>query len=407
MYKLEELDIKNKRVIIRCDFNVPIKNSQITDDTRIVAALETINYCLDNGAKVILMSHLGKIKTEEDLKKNNLMPVAFRLSELLGKKVTFVNETRGTYLESSIANMQPGEVVLMQNTRYEDLVGKKESKKDPELSQYWASLGDVFINDAFGTSHRKHASNYGIAEHLPSAFGFLMDKEVQILDEVNNPEHPFVVVLGGAKIEDKISVIENLAPKADKILIGGGMAFTFLRALGINIGKSLLDAENIEFCKKMIEEYGDKIVLPIDVATGTEIDGNKDNIGNYQIKPITEIKDNEMGLDIGPKTLELFQTHLSESKIAVWNGPLGRYEMPEYSKHTDQLLKFVVDNEIKIILGGGNIVDAAVQAGYKEKVYHASTGGGATLEFIGGTSPLLEELSSNKEIDKGIAITKK
>lgn len=407
MYKLEQLDIKNKKVIIRCDFNVPIKNGQIGDDTRIVSALETINYCLDNGAKVILLSHLGKVKTEEDLKKNDLKPVAFRLSELLGKKVTFINETRGAYLESAISNMQSGEVVLMQNTRYEDLVGKKESKNDPELSAYWASLGDVFINDAFGTSHRKHASTYGIAEHLPSALGFLVEKEVNILQEVNNPEHPFVVVLGGAKIEDKISVIKNLAPKADKILIGGGMSFTFFKALGINIGKSLVDQDNIEFCKQMIEEYGDKIVLPIDVATGISIDGNPDNIGNYQTKSVTEIKENEMGLDIGPKTANLFKQHLSEARIAVWNGPLGRYEIPEYAKHTDELLKFVVDNNIKIILGGGNIVEAAVQAGYKDKVYHASTGGGATLEFIGGTSPLLEVLPQAKELENGLSITKK
>ena len=221
------------------------------------------------------------------------------------------------------------------------------------------------------------------------------------------PKHPFVVVLGGAKIEDKINVIENLAPKADKILIGGGMAFTFLKALGLNIGKSLVDQENLEFCKEMIEQYGEKIVLPKDVATGVAINGNPDEIENYQVRPIKEIKDDEMGLDIGPKTAELFEQYLRESAIAVWNGPLGRYEIPEYSKHTDQLLKFVVDNQIKIILGGGNIVDAAVQAGYKDKVYHASTGGGATLEFIGGTSPLLEALNKNKDLELGETITKK
>lgn len=393
MLKLEELELKDKKVIIRCDFNVPMKDGIISDDTRIVAALETIKYCLDKGAKVILMSHLGKVKAEEDKAKNNLAPVAVRLSELLERNVTFVNETRGSELDAAVAGMQSGDVVLVQNTRYEDLDGKKESKCDDDLAKYWASLGDVFINDAFGTSHREHASNYGIAKYLPSAFGFLIDKEVSILEELNNPARPFVVVLGGAKVEDKISVIQNLAPKADKILIGGGMAFTFLKAAGKEVGKSLVDEANIEFCKQMIEDFGDKIVLPVDTAVTNEYTNDEE----YRVKSVSDIAADEMGLDIGPATKEMFAEELSNAGIAVWNGPLGVYEFSKYKKHTDELLKFVVDNNIRVILGGGNIVDAAVQAGYKDSVYHASTGGGATLEYIGGTSPLINVVSQGTE----------
>ena len=391
MKTIEDLNVENKKVIIRCDFNVPMKDGVITSDARIVAALETIQYCLDRGAKVILMSHLGKVKAEtaeKDMAKNNLAPVAKRLSELLGREVTFVNQTRGEELENAVAAMQSGDVVLMQNTRYEDANGKKESKNDDELAKYWAELGEVFINDAFGTTHREHASNYGITKYLPSAFGKLVEKEVSKLQELTNPEHPFIAVLGGSKVEDKISVIENLAPKADKILIGGGMAFTFLKAAGIEVGNSLVDEKNLDFCKRMIEEYGDKIVLPIDVATGKIIDGDVRVTTDYAEKAITDIASDEMGLDIGPRTEALFEQYLSTAAIGVWNGPLGVYENEDYKKNTDKLLKHIVDNQIKVILGGGDIVAAAGK--YKDSVYHASTGGGATLEFIGGTSPLLK-----------------
>ena len=251
MKTLKDLNVENKKVIIRVDFNVPIKEGKIVDDTRIVGALPTIKHCLEQNAKVILLSHLGRVKEEADLAKNDLAPVAVRLEELLGKKVTFINKTRGEELENAVASMQPQDVVLVQNTRYEDLDGKKESKNDPELGAYWASLGDAFINDAFGTIHRAHASNCGVAAHLPSAFGFLIEKELTALSLLDNPPHPFVVVLGGAKVADKIGVIENLVTKADKILIGGGMAFTFLKADGVEIGKSLLDEENVEFCKNI------------------------------------------------------------------------------------------------------------------------------------------------------------
>ena len=391
MKKITDLDVANKKVLIRCDFNVPLKDGKIIDDTRIREALKTISYCLEQNAKVILFSHLGRIKEEADLEKNNLQIVASRLSELLNKKVTFIAETRGQNLEKAIENMQNGDVILVQNTRYEDLNGKKESSNDIELGKYWASLGDVFINDAFGTIHRAHASNVGIATNMQnrSAFGFLIEKELNALSSLDNPEHPFIVILGGAKVSDKIGVIENLVTKSDKILIGGGMAFTFLKAQGIEIGKSLLDADNLAFCEKMLKEHGDKIILPIDTA----VSQNYSNDEDYHLKDITQIAETEIGLDIGPKTVELFESYLKDAKIAVWNGPLGVYEFDKYKQSTNDLLNYLVTNNIKVILGGGDIVAAASNAGLKDKVYHASTGGGATLEYLEGkTLPGIEAI---------------
>lgn len=389
MRTIKDVNLENKKVLIRCDFNVPMKEGKIVDDTRITAALPTIQYALDNNAKVILFSHLGRVKEEGDLTKNNLAPVAKRLEELLNKAVTFVDETRGKKLETAIANMNNKDIILVQNTRYEDLDGKKESKNDPKLGAYWASLGDIFVNDAFGTIHRAHASNVGIASNIESCIGFLIEKELAALKELDNPAHPFVVVLGGAKVADKIGVIENLVKKADKILIGGGMAFTFLKAEGYEIGNSLLDEENIEFCKKIVEEYPEKIVLPVDAAVTTEYSENEE----YKVKDINNLEYNEMGLDIGPNTEKLFENYLKEANIAVWNGPLGVYEFEKYKQGTNHILQFVVDNNIKIILGGGDIVAAASTAGYKDKVYHASTGGGATLEYLEGkTLPGLEAI---------------
>ena len=380
MKTIKDLNIDGKKVIIRCDFNVPIKDGKIVDDTRIKGALETIKYCLDRDCKVILMSHLGRVKEKEDLKKNDLSIVASRLAELLKQDILFSEETRGEDLEDTVNSMEERDVLLIQNTRYEDLDGKKESGNDSELGKYWASLGDVFINDAFGTAHRAHASNVGIATHLPSAIGFLIEKEINALKELENPAHPFVVVLGGAKVSDKIGVIENLVKKADKILIGGGMAFTFLKAEGIEIGKSLLDEENIDFCKKILSKYKDKIVLPIDVAVTNEYTNDE----KYRTKSIKDISTDEMGLDIGEKTIDLFESILNKAKIVIWNGPLGVYEFSKYKKGTDEILKYVVDNNIKTILGGGDIVAAATTAKLKDKVYHASTGGGATLEYLEG-----------------------
>lgn len=382
MKKITDLNIDNKKVLIRCDFNVPIKEGKIVDDTRIVGALKTINYCLEHNAKIILLSHLGRVKEEADLAKNDLAPVAKRLSELLNKEVHFVNSTRGAELENAINNMQPQDIILMQNTRYEDLNGKKESSNDPELGKYWASLGDVYINDAFGTIHRAHASNVGIATNLVgnSAFGFLIEKELTALSVLDHPEHPFVVILGGAKVADKIGVIENLVTKADKILIGGGMAFTFLKAKGLNIGASLLDEENIEFCTRILKDYSNKIILPIDAA----ITNTFTNDEEYRTKDITMLENNEMGLDIGPKTLELFAQELQNAACVIWNGPLGVYEFDKYKANTNNLLQYLVTNNIKTILGGGDIVAAASTANLKDKVYHASTGGGATLEYLEG-----------------------
>lgn len=389
MKTIRDLDLENKKVIIRCDFNVPMKDGKIVDDTRIQAALETIKYCLEKNSKIILLSHLGRVKEESDLAKNDLSPVAERLAELLKKDVLFSEKTRGEELEAVVESMEPGDILLVQNTRYEDLDGKKESKNDEELGAYWASLGEVFINDAFGTIHRAHASNVGIASHLPSAAGFLIEKELNALSVLENPPHPFIVVLGGAKVADKIGVIENLVKKADKILIGGGMAFTFLKAQGKEIGKSLLDEENIDFCKRMLEENPDKIVLPVDFAVTNEYTDEEE----YRVHRVEEIKEDEMGLDIGSETLKLFEDILSTAEIVIWNGPLGVYEFEQYKKNTNELLKFVVEKNIKTILGGGDIVAAATNAGYKEKVYHASTGGGATLEYLEGkTLPGVEAI---------------
>lgn len=380
MKTIKDIDINNKKVLIRCDFNVPIKEGKIVDNTRIVGALPTIKYAIEHNAKVILLSHLGRIKEETDLDKNNLAPVAQELSKLLEKDILFSEKTRGSELEATVDSMEPGDVLLIQNTRYEDLDGKKESKNDPELGRYWASLGDVFVNDAFGTIHRAHASNVGIASNLESCIGFLIEKELNALNVLENPEHPFIVILGGAKVADKIGVIENLVTKADKILIGGGMAFTFLKAQGYEIGKSLLDEENIDFCKKMLENYKDKIELPVDFAVTNEYTNDEE----YRVKEVTNIDNDEMGLDIGPQSIEKYQNIIKNASIVLWNGPLGVYEFDKYKKGTDELLEYAVSNNIKMILGGGDIVAAASNSGYKEKVYHASTGGGATLEFLEG-----------------------
>lgn len=382
MRTIKDLNIENKKVLIRCDFNVPIKDGKIVDDSRIVGALKTINYALEKNAKVILLSHLGRVKEKEDLEKNTLKPVACRLSELLNKDVIFINTTRGEKLEDAINQMKNGDVLLIENTRYEDLEGKKESSNDEELGSYWASLGDVYINDAFGTIHRAHASNVGIPTNLKenSAFGFLIEKELNALSTLESPKRPFIVILGGAKVSDKIGVIENLVTKADNILIGGGMAFTFLKAKGLNIGKSLVDEENIEFCKKILNEYPNKIILPIDTAVTLEYSNDEE----YRVKDIENMTDNEMGLDIGSKTVELFESYLINAKTVIWNGPLGVYEFEKYKINTDKLLEYLISNNIKTILGGGDIVAAATKANLKDKVYHASTGGGATLEYLEG-----------------------
>lgn len=379
MKTIRDFELNSKKIIIRVDFNVPMKDGVITDDTRIKESLETINYAIDKGAKVILLSHLGRIKEESDLEKNNLYPVAIRLSELLNKKVLFSNHTRGKILEDRINNMNNGEVLLIQNTRYEDLDGKKESSNDQELGKYWASLGDIYINDAFGTSHRAHASNVGIASNLPSGIGFLIEKELNAFNKVlTNPDRPLTVILGGAKVKDKIGVIKNLVNVADYILIGGGMAYTFLKATGINIGKSLLDEESIDFCKEMLEKYKDKIILPIDSVNATDI--NESGRTCF----INEIKDNEMGLDIGYNTVKLFKTYLENSKTIIWNGPVGMFEQEEFNKGTIGICEILKNLDATKIIGGGDTASAIVNLGYKDYMTHISTGGGASLELLEG-----------------------
>ncbi len=380
MRTIKDIDIKNKKVIIRCDFNVPIKDETIIDDSRIEMSIPTIKYCLENNCKVILLSHLGRIKEESDLLKNSLKPVAKRLEEILNTKVTFIPMTRGKEVENIVNNMHHKDIVLLENTRYEDLDGKKESSNNEELGKYWASLGDVFINDAFGTIHRAHASNVGIAANIPSAVGLLVEKELNALSSLNDPEKPFIVILGGAKVKDKIGVIENLVTKADKILIGGGMAFTFLKAKGYSIGISILDEENIDFCKNILREYPDKIILPSDILATSEYSNDTPCFE----RKIENLKDNEMGLDIGTDTIKKFEDNLKTAKTVVWNGPLGVYEFSKYKNGTNEILKYLVANNIKTILGGGDIVAAASSAKLKDKVYHASTGGGATLEYLEG-----------------------
>lgn len=387
MKTIKDMNIKNKKVLIRCDFNVPIKDGKIVDDSRIQASLETINYALKEDAKVILFSHLGRIKEESDLSKNSLAIVSDRLAKLLKHDVLFVEKTRGEQLEDAINSMEDKDVILVQNTRYEDLAGKKESGNDKELGAYWASLGDVFINDAFGTCHRAHASNVGISSHLPSAVGFLVEKELKALDTLKWVKSPFIIILGGSKVEDKIGVINTLAAKADYILIGGGMAFTFLKAEGYEVGNSLIDSDNIEFAKEMLNKYAKKIILPIDVITSLEI---KDDV-KTKTCAINEIEYNEMGLDIGPNTIKLFQKYLECATMVLWNGPLGVYEYKNFAKGTKEVMTYLVDNNIKTILGGGDIVAASAKFNLKDKVFHASTGGGATLEYIEkGTLPALE-----------------
>ena len=386
---ITDLNLTGKRVIIRCDFNVPMKNGEITDDTRIVESLDTIRYAVGERAKVILMSHLGRIKEESDKSKNTLAPVAEKLSELLHRPVLFINKTRSDTLIKTVQEMNEGDILLVENTRFEDLDGKKEIGNDDELATYWANLGDIFINDAFGTIHRSHASNVGIGSKLPNAIGFLVEKELKALSRLDNPEHPYIVILGGSKVADKIGVIKKLIEKADKIIIGGGMAFTFLKAAGYSIGSSILDEENIEFCKQILTNYPGKIILPVDVQAATSLEDE-----NSRIVKINELSATEKGLDIGPETVQEFCDILKTAKTVVWNGPLGVYENPKYCVGTEQVLKFLTDNHIDTILGGGDIVAAASQLGYKDKVSHASTGGGATLEYLEGKSlPGLEVIA--------------
>ena len=377
-----DLQVEGKKVLVRVDFNVPLKDGVITDDNRIVQALPTIKYLIDHNAKVILFSHLGKVKSEEDKAKLSLRPVAERLSELLEKPVTFVPETRGEKLEAAINALNEGDVLLFENTRFEDLDGKKESKNDPELGKYWASLGDLFVNDAFGTAHRAHASNVGIASQLESAAGFLMEKEIKFIGgAVDNPERPFVAILGGAKVSDKIGVINSLLDKADKVLIGGGMAYTFFKAMGREVGLSLLELDRVELAKEIMEKAGDKLVLPIDNVVAKEFS----NDAVATIVASDDIPADQEGLDIGPKTVELFASYLKDAKTVVWNGPMGVFELPNFAKGTIGVCEAIANLEgATTIIGGGDSAAAAISLGYADKFTHISTGGGASLEYLEG-----------------------
>ncbi len=378
---IRDFDLYDKRVIIRSDLNVPLNNGVILDDNRIKESIKTINYAIDKGAKVIILSHLGRINSQQDKIKNNLYPVSLRLSELLNKKVIFSNETRGTVLEKIIDNMKPGDVVLVQNTRYEDFPIKKESGNDINLAKYWASLADIFINDAFGTSHRNHASNVGIASNLPSGIGFLVEKELKMLGkELTNPISPYVVIMAGAKISDKIKVIENLVTKADYILLGGGIANTFLKAKGIDLKESIYDKDNLDFANSMLAKYSDKIILPVD---GYGSSSYKDGL-EVVYSDINNIPNKIMVLDIGPKTVELFSKYILSSKTVFWNGPLGVCEFKNFEYGTREICKLLVNSGAKVIVGGGDSASAAIRFGYKDSFSHVSTGGGAALEFIEG-----------------------
>ncbi|MCT6902311.1 MAG: phosphoglycerate kinase [Lactobacillus sp.] len=386
---VSDLDVKDKKVLVRVDFNVPIKDGVIGDDNRIVAALPTINYIIENGGKAILLSHLGRVKSDDDKKELSLKPVAERLSELLKKPVTFVPANEGKEVEDAVAKMQDGDVAVLENTRFQDIdndFGKRESKNDPKLGEYWASLGDMYVNDAFGTAHRSHASNVGIAEAMkkdgkPVAAGFLMEKEIKFLgDAVANPVHPFVTILGGAKVSDKIDVITNLIPKSDHILIGGGMAYTFLAAQGHEIGKSLFEPDKVDLAKKLLKDADGKIVLPVDNVAATEFsnDAARKVVGD-------DIPENMMGLDIGPKTVAKFKDVLKDAKTVVWNGPMGAFEMSNFAEGTLEVGKALADlTDATTIIGGGDSTAAAKQLGIAPKITHISTGGGASLQYLEG-----------------------
>ena len=380
---IEDIDVAGKRVLCRCDFNVPTKGGVITSDKRIVAAMPTIQYLVDKGAKVILCSHMGKPKGEWK-PELSLKIVADRLSELLGKEVIMAADVAGEDSKAKAAALNNGDVMLLENTRYI----KGETKNDPELSKALADLADIFVNDAFGTAHRAHSSTAGVADHLPAVCGYLVEKEVSIMGKaLANPERPFVAILGGAKVSDKLNVINNLLEKVDTLIIGGGMAYTFLAAKGYNVGTSLLDAEKIDYCKEMMakaEAKGVSLLLPIDTVVSAEFPNPIDGDVTVETVESCAIPADKMGLDIGEKTRELFANAAKAAKTVVWNGPMGVFENPTLAKGTIAVAQALADSEAVTIVGGGDSAAACEQLGFADQITHISTGGGASLEFLEG-----------------------
>ncbi|KJQ56438.1 MULTISPECIES: phosphoglycerate kinase [Streptococcus] len=382
---VKDVDLKGKKVLVRVDFNVPVKDGVITNDNRITAALPTIKYILEQGGRAILFSHLGRVKEEADKEGKSLAPVAADLAAKLGQEVAFLpGVTRGAELEAAINALEDGQVLLVENTRFEDVDGKKESKNDPELGKYWASLGDgIFVNDAFGTAHRAHASNVGISANVEKAVaGFLLENEIAYIQEaVEAPERPFVAILGGSKVSDKIGVIENLLEKADKVLIGGGMTYTFYKAQGIEIGNSLVEEDKLDVAKALLEKANGKLILPVDSKEANAF-------ADY-----TEVKDTEgeavdpgfLGLDIGPKSIAKFDEALTGAKTVVWNGPMGVFENPDFQAGTIGVMDAIVKQPgVKSIIGGGDSAAAAINLGRADKFSWISTGGGASMELLEG-----------------------
>ena len=382
---VKDVDLKGKKVLVRVDFNVPVKDGVITNDNRITAALPTIKYILEQGGRAILFSHLGRVKEEADKEGKSLAPVAADLAAKLGQDVKFIpGVTRGAELEAAVNALEDGQVLLVENTRFEDVDGKKESKNDPELGKYWASLGDgIFVNDAFGTAHRAHASNVGISANVEKAVaGFLLENEIAYIQEaVENPERPFVAILGGSKVSDKIGVIENLLEKADKVLIGGGMTYTFYKAQGIEIGNSLVEEDKLDVAKALLKKSNGKLILPVDSKEANAF-------ADY-----TEVKDTEgeavdpgfLGLDIGPKSIAEFDKALTGAKTVVWNGPMGVFENPDFQAGTIGVMDAIVKQPgVKSIIGGGDSAAAAINLGYADKFSWISTGGGASMELLEG-----------------------
>ena len=382
---VKDVELKGKKVLVRVDFNVPVKDGVITNDNRITAALPTIKYILEQGGRAILFSHLGRVKEEADKEGKSLAPVAADLAAKLGQDVKFIpGVTRGAELEAAVNALEDGQVLLVENTRFEDVDGKKESKNDPELGKYWASLGDgIFVNDAFGTAHRAHASNVGISANVEKAVaGFLLENEIAYIQEaVEAPERPFVAILGGSKVSDKIGVIENLLEKADKVLIGGGMTYTFYKAQGIEIGNSLVEEDKLDVAKALLEKANGKLILPVDSKEANAFAG------------YTEVKDTEgeavdpgfLGLDIGPKSIAKFDEALTGAKTVVWNGPMGVFENPDFQAGTIGVMDAIVKQPgVKSIIGGGDSAAAAINLGRADKFSWISTGGGASMELLEG-----------------------